>query len=352
MQKLAICAVALAAALTILASQAKACLVCIELPEDTIADRVLAAEVVVLAREDATRPFIFRPIATLKGSAEGVPIAQLVDSATRRWLATDPAAAILLIHDGDNWTRLADADGEVGDMIRDILAAGAEWDSVDTHPARFAYFAERHDHPNATIRKLALAEISRASYAEIRSMTPRLTRPEIVRILTNPKWGNWAPIHILFLGLSDDPTDHALVRRAFSLAAANRGLHLAAWATALVEIDGPPAIAHLRDSFLESVEGRRSIVVALITLAGGGAPELRPVIDATFHSLASASPELAGEVARHLLWAEDFSQAAYFAELLASGTIDDPATEVVITVYLHTADVVLGSSFATERVLQ
>jgi hypothetical protein len=180
------------AALVLAAGQAAACLVCIALPERTIADRMIDAGTLVLAREDPGRPFAFAPTATLKGAAEGLPIPFLVDSATRRRLAADPGAAVLFARDAEGWTRLADADAEVVEMTRAILAAATEWDAEDDHAARFAFFADRHDHSNPTIRELALAEISRSPYALIRGMTPRLTRAEIVRVLRDPKWAEWA----------------------------------------------------------------------------------------------------------------------------------------------------------------
>ena len=344
---------ACAAALVLAAGPAAACLVCFELPERTIADRVIEADAVVLAREDPGRPFSYAPIATLKGASAGLPIASLVDSTTRRRLAADPGAAVLFARDAEGWSRLADADAEMGEMTRAILAAAPAWDTEADHALRFAFFADRHDAANPTIRQLALAEISRSPYALIRGMTPRLTRSEIARVLRDPKWAEWAPIHILFLGLSDDPADHAFVRRVFDAFTTRSGPHLAAWATALAEIDGPPAVERLRARFFDAPgndpEALRAIVTAFATLAEGGDPALRPGIDAAFRGLASGPPALAGEVARHLAWAQDFSQAATFADLLASGAIDDPAAEFVISVYLEAAREALGPSLDWRR---
>jgi hypothetical protein len=270
----------LAAALALVAGPAAACLVCIALPERTLADRVIEAEAVVLARPDPARPFAFAPVAALKGDAARPAIPGLVDSATRRRLAADPEAAVLFARDADGWTRLADATPELRADVETILAAAPAWDAEADHAARFAFFAERHDHPDAGVRALALAEISRAPYALIRTMPPRLGRAEVVRLMRDPRMAEWAPIHILFLGLSDDPEDHAFVRRAFDAASRTGGAHLAAWATALAEIDGPPAIDRLRALYFEesgrSPEDLRAVVTAFATLADGGDPTLRP----------------------------------------------------------------------------
>jgi hypothetical protein len=337
--------VAFLAAMVFAATPAVACLVCITVPQRTIADAVIEADTVVLAREDATRAFAYAPVAILKGGEAIAAIPFLVDSTTRRRLAADPDAAVLFAYDGADWTRLGHAGAEARRMIEAILAAAPAWDRDPDHAGRFDFFAARHDHADPLVRELALAEISRAPYAQIRTMTPRLTRTQIVSVLRDPKWVDWAPIHILFLGLSDDPADHAFVRRAFD-AAARGDRQLAAWATALAEIEGPPAIDRLRGRYFEdpsrTPEEMRAIVTAFATLARGGDPTLRPGIDAAFRALASGPPALAAEAARQLAWAQDWSQAATFADLLASGEIEDPAAEFVIAIYLEAAGEALG----------
>ena len=319
-----------------------ACLVCITLPERTIADRVIEAATVVLARENPARPFTYVPVEQLRGAASPEPIPFLVDSTMRRRLAADPDAAVLFVRESESWVQLAFVDASVRGVLDQILEAAMVWDAEPDHGERFVFFAELHDHPNETIRLLALAEISRSPYAQIRRMTPRLERIEITRVLRNPTWVEWAPIHILFLGLSDDPTDHDFVRRMTRLAA-ERGIggNLGAWATALVEIDGDPAIdwletAHLADP-KRGIEELRQVVTALAVLAEGGDPALGPRIAAAFRSLAQDRPDLAGEAARHLATLGDWSQADTFRAILDAGDIADPAAEFVILSYLEAA---------------
>lgn len=339
----------LAAALALVAGPAAACLVCISLPERTIADRLVEAEVVVLAREDPARPFTYAPSTLLRGD-DPKPIPFLVDSTTRRRLAAAPGDAVLMAYEADTgWTQLAYADPEMRAMAAEILSAAPAW-ARDGGAARFAYFAERHDAADPTVRALALAEISRSPYAAIRTMQPRIPRAEIVRTLRDPAQMARAPVHILFLGLSDDPDDHALVRRGVDTAA-RHGLatHLAAWATAYAEIDGPGAVERMRALYFDT-RGRdagllRAVVTAFSTLAEGGDPALRPGIDAAFRELAAEGPPaLAAEAAKQLTWAQDWSQAATFSDLLASGAIDDPAAEFVISIYLEAAQEAAGPS--------
>lgn len=319
-----------------------ACLVCITLPERTIADRVIEAETVVLARENPARPFTYVPVEQLRGEASPEAIPFLVDSSMRRRLAADPDAAVLFVRERESWVQLASVDKSVRAVLDHILEAAPFWDAEPDHGERFAFFAELHDHPNETIRLLALAEISRSPYAQIRRMTPRLKRVEITRVLRNPTWIEWAPIHILFLGLSDDPADHDFVRRMTRLAA-ERGIggNLGAWATALVEIDGLAAIDWLEAAYFadpdRGIDEVRQVVTALAVLAEGGEPALGPRIAAAFRSLARDRPDLAGEAARHLATLGDWSQADTLRAILDAGDISNPAAEFVILSYLEAA---------------
>jgi hypothetical protein len=319
-----------------------ACLVCITLPERTIADRVIEAETVVLAREDPARPFSYAPVEPLKGDVSADPIPFLVDSTMRRRLTADRDATVLFVREAESWVQLAYVDAPVRAMLDQILAAAPAWEAEPDHAQRFTFFADLHDHANDTIRLLALAEISRAPYAQIRSMTPRLSRPQIARILRDPKWAEWAPVHILFLGLSDDPEDHAFVRR-MTRVAAERGIqsNLGAWATALVEIDGLPAIDWLRTAYLEdpsrAVEALRAVIDALATLLDGGDPDLQPAIAAVLRDLPRRRPDLAPEAAVQLAALGDWSQAETFSDILESGAVPSPAAEFVIMAYLEAA---------------
>lgn len=336
-------ALATLAFLTAGTGPALACLVCFELPERTIADRLVEADVVAFAREDPDNPFGYSPVALLRGE-DPPPIPFLVNSSTRRRLAAAPEEAMLLAYEtGNGWAQLAYADPAVQAMAEEIVAFAPTWQAGDA-AARFAYFAERHDHPDQVIRQIALAEISAAPYASIRTIEPRLAREEIVAVLRDPNRAAWAPIHILFLGLSDDPADQAFVRRAIDIAA-RYGVrsHLDAWATAYVEIDGPAAVERLNDLYFDvsqpDPDALNAVVTAFSTLSRGGDPSLRPAIDAAFRTLAADGPaSVVGQVAKQLLWAQDWSQSEGFAKRIASGQLDDPAAEYVVSLYLEAAD--------------
>jgi hypothetical protein len=308
----------------------------------TVADKLIEADVVVLARVDPERPTTYAPIALLRGNAaEPIPI--VVEGAMRRRLEAKPDDAVLIAYTPEEgWIELAYAAPPVRRVAEDVLSAAPDWE-LDDGSARFDFFADRHDHPDPTVRDLALTELSAAPYAHIRTLQPRVSGKAIREVLRDPTRAQLAPVHILFLALSDDPKDHGLVRSAVATAA-RHGLHsnLAAWATAYGEIDGPPAIDRMRALFFDhpprDPQVLRGVVIAFSTLAQGGDPALRPGVDAAFRALASnGPPALAAEAAKQLTWAEDWSQAETFAELLASGDLADPAAEFVISVYLEAA---------------
>ena len=64
---------------------------------------------------------------------------------------------------------------------------------------------------------------------------------------------------------------------------------------------------------------------------------------APIRALAAEGPSaLAAEAAKQLTWAQDWSQTRTFADLLASGSLADPAAEFVISVYLEAAQEAAG----------
>ena len=341
--------------LGLFATPALACVVCITAPEKTIADRILESETVVLAREDPSKPFAFAPVIVLKGSADGAPIPFLVDSTTQRRLGAASEDAVLFARTRRSpaqpftqakpepeWLRLAYADAEYRALVNRILALKDSWRADRTGRARFAFFEALHDHQDPAIRELALSELARAPYRLVRSMTPRLTLAEIARALRDWTMIPWAPTYILLLGRSADPAAHALVRETVQ-AGATLGAqsNLAAWATALVEIDGEHGIDILTRNYARvperNAEELQEIVTALGVHAKDGNPTLSSVIVARFYDLARARPEVAPAIANQLASLNDWSQGDYFKKLLDSERRWSPAESFMLTVYVGTA---------------
>jgi hypothetical protein len=298
--------------LLVLAMPAAACPVCIDKPEATLAERLLRADAVVIAREDPARPYHFAPVATLRGAAGAVPIPLLLDSTTRRQLTARPEEGVLFVRDGDTWTHAGYADAASREIVTAILAEGPSWEGRTG--ARFTFFEALLHHQNGRFRRLAIDELSRASYGQIRSMAMPIDGATARRALSDRHQIPWHGFYILMLGLSERAEDQALVRD-WNAAATRLGgsRELDAWATALVEIDGAAGVSRLANDWFETagrdVDAVRGVITALAVQAREGDPAVRPSILAALHDLPSRRPDVAGSVAKALGDIGDFSQA-------------------------------------------
>jgi len=334
------------ALLLMVAGPAQACLVCIPLPERTLADHVVDAAAVALARSDPDDPFRYAVTEYLKGDSVGAPggIPFLIDSTTRRRMAADGDVFTILSRElpGSEWTLHGAGGAPMVSVVREIAARSEAWLGGAGSEDRFAFFAALHDSPEPGVRSLALAEISGARYGLIRTLAPKLTRAEVVRVLRDPTMFEWAPIHILLLGLSDDPADRAFVRSAFEAAGRSSGATtLGAWTTAYLEVDGAAALDRIRVEYIDDPTRSEAqmieIVRALSTISAVVEPALRDDVLAHLGMLASARPEVAAEAARELSLAGDWSLAPLFEDLLASGVISAPEDEFAVTYHLALA---------------
>jgi hypothetical protein len=303
----------LAMALAAVGGAAAACPVCFDKPDATLADRLLQAEAVAIAREDPTQTFRFAPVAFLKGETTGEPIALMLDSATRRRLASRPRDGVLLTFDGEGWRRAGYADAAWRATAAAILSTGPAW--RDAPEARFTVFEALLHDDDPDPRRLAIDELSRARYGLIRGMERPIDGASARAALTDRSEFPWAGFHILMLGLSDRPEDRALVRERVAAAASfGAGRDLDAWATAWIEIDGAAAVAGLADDWVETpgraADDVRAVVAALSVHAREGDATLRPSILSALHALRARRPDVGGSVAAALGAIGDFSQAA------------------------------------------
>ena len=333
----------------VLAGPALACLVCIPLPQRTLADRVVEDAVLALARPAPDDPFRYVAKEYLRGGTDAprdvtAPIPFLVDSAARRRIEADPGVFALVSRatPDTDWELLGVMSPEMVVLVRDIVERSQTWADHAASADRFAYFAARHASPDPAIRTLALAEISGFPYARIRTLTPQLARAEIVRVLRDPTMFEWAPIHILILGLSPADEDRAFVRSAFDAAARSpSATSLGAWATAYLEGDGAAALDRIEAEFIDDPdrpkEQMAEILRALSTFAAVSEPALRDRITGLFGALATRRPDLAADAAQELGNVGDWSFAGLFEALLAEGAFRSPVEEFAIIFYIEQA---------------
>ena len=113
------------------AGPAHACVVCVPLPERTLADHVVEAAAVALARHDPDDPFRYAVTEYLKGDAAGAPgeIPFLVDSTTRRRMAADAEVFTILSRElpESEWALHATGGAATVSVIREIAARSEAW---------------------------------------------------------------------------------------------------------------------------------------------------------------------------------------------------------------------------------
>jgi len=268
--------------------RAHACTICLPLPKESLADRLLGGTAAVLAREDPDRPFHFVAIETLKGDSKA-PLDPFLDSTTRRLLRLDPDLSVLLV-DADGWRRVAVVDRALRRVLVEILERAPGWKGDD----RFDYFRDLLTHRNATIRDLAHLEVARAPYAYVRGV--RLPRDHIRAALADVRYAEWRALHILLLAQTGDAGDRARITRE---ARDGGGLHLSAWATACIEVAGDDAVADLEARARRGTEDEARAVLAAFSVQGRDRHRERIV--KSLCAILDARPALAPAIAPDLL---------------------------------------------------
>ena len=195
----------------------QACQICVPFPRTTTADLLLESEVVVLAREDPEQAFRYHAIEVLKGDPCDEKIDLFLNSSTRRLLSVYPDRSAVLTRaakDGEpSWRNVGIADPEFEPLVRQILESAADWKK---DPAgRTAFFSKHLGDANSDLGKLALLEVGRSPYAEIRKLGGALSRDQIHAFLANFRYIEWHALYILLLAQSDDAEDHQFIMDSF-----------------------------------------------------------------------------------------------------------------------------------------
>ena len=202
---LAVCCMAL------FSGHAAACMVCIPFPEDTATDRLLDAEVVVLARENPDKPFSYVATEVLRGELADPAIDLFVDSRTRRRLTLDPDRAMVLTRGiaGDSWQSAGYATLDYETMVREILARAANWLNPADRPRFFIPYLV---HAEKVLQELAYLEVGRASYDTIREADPLVPAEQVYRFLSDRLYLEWRAMYILLLGIGASPDEAEAIR--------------------------------------------------------------------------------------------------------------------------------------------
>lgn len=331
---------------TVLGEAAQACQICIPKPTQTLADRLLSSDAVVLAREDPERPFHFATVEVLHGDPNQIPIDAFLNSQARRRLAMDPDAAMLIGRDGKTgkWQTLGIAGGEFEQVTRQVLSFSGDWQPGETNnAARLREFAQWLGHEDQRLHELAYLEVGRAPYATIRSISADIPLEQVRGMLDDPQYLEWRSLAILLLGQSTIDADQARVQRTMLNKQRLSGtLNLDAWATAYVAITGREGVEQLSDWYLNDKRrsrGELKAILRALSVLGAGDPDLREPITTAYRVLLAVHPRLAPEVARDLIsWAQ-WDLATPMRAIRPQIAEADPLGAYAIDQYLLRADV-------------
>jgi|GEM_PF-421469 len=307
-----------------------ACQICLPFPTESLADRILAAEHLVLARENPEQPYTLAPIRSLEG-ASATPMDVFLDSSSRRWLSFDPNRSILCGWFGEEggWKYLARHGALFAPVLQDILSRRQQWQ--DDPIARARYFADYLAHDDRLLAELAHLEVARAPYSVLIHYADRISREQLLEKLGNPRMIEWQALYILLLAQHDHPDDHELIHAKVTRNAKwSLTLQTAAWATALIEIDGADGIDRLSELYLGEAEREpeelAAIHAALRVHGNEGRPELREPVVAAYGKLLEHHPSLAADLADDLTKWNRFDHTAAFTSHLREQPSDLLAT--------------------------
>ncbi|MFN0056641.1 MAG: hypothetical protein ACKV0T_31220 [Planctomycetales bacterium] len=299
------------------AQPAIACPICMPLPRQTVADRLIAAEVVAFGRLDPEQPFSFAAVKILKGELAVSQVELFADSATRRQLAADESRRVLLVKSPEGWENLGVADGEYQTIVERILTFAPEWGGAKGGQKRLEYFLSLWNHENRMIFEMAYLELGKAPYSSIREFGSRIPVEELQPILTQRGYLEWRSLAILMLAQRDEESTRRLITSAFeNCARFSQTMHLSAWATAYVELYQSEGVEAIERLYLKnrarSPEEIRGVLTALSVQGRQNDAALRARIVASYGSVFSVHPQATDSIVRDL---SDWQEYRYATEV-------------------------------------
>ena len=304
-----------------LSTRTFACPVCYLLPTKTTADILIESEFVVLARENPNQSFSYATVEELKGASFSNDFELFIDSTTRRILKSNPGFAVVLVRKSEwsPWQSLGVTDDKYQQIIKRILAFSRHWTGKNGLQQRYSFFLTLFGDDNRAIHELAYLELGRAPYRTIKRMAKQVSKDDLRMMLTRREYLQWRSLAILLLAQNANDQDRKLIEDSFqNCQQFSLDNNLAAWATAYVEIHGPPAVAEIEQSYLResnrSESEIRAIVMALSVHGRNGHRHLRDQIVESYGIVLQSHPMLADLIANDLT---EWKSLKYHDQLMA-----------------------------------
>lgn len=207
-------------------------------PNPTLVDLLLDTEQAVIARPNAAG--IYDTMETLIGpnlGSLGVTASPAFREATHR----DATATVLLVRDGayGPWIEATVLDDPFRRVVRTVVEKQSAW-QLGRDADRARLFAALVNDPNPDLQRLALQELDRLPYASLKE----IDIPPLRGLLDNIEAGglDQRPIRILLAGLSNDLRFAPVLAQALHEAVLQDKAYLGAYVTALIELQGQPAV--------------------------------------------------------------------------------------------------------------
>ncbi len=327
---------------------ARACPVCVTLPNASLADHLIGAEIIVLAAPSAKNPFSFAPVKLIKGTQQRLDRAPeipfLIDSTTRAAFRTDPQMRILFTYgavekDGAgrsfsrSWKRIFTLTPEREKFLESLETAAKIWQPYDVNsPERAAFFIHHITSDDPVLRDTALIEMDRAPYSVVHSLRPRVPKDQLLNEFRNIYRISFVPVSIRLLGLqTGDAEAVSVVRSRYPRALRSSGGYAYEWALAGIEVDRSHAVEAIDNALKmknRNLESKRDLIRALAD-GGTALPSLRGQIVEVFSTELNSSGDLALDIA---IAARNWNFAELDDQLLAilENEDTDPVTRFVI----------------------
>ncbi len=320
-------------------------------PQDTVVDRMLASDHIVLARANPDDPFRYKAVSAIEGGIEDVELPFLVDSVTRRKLNLRPDDMVMFLRDGSYgpWEKVAYLDSDYMQIIDDVAANLETWIFQDEW-LRYAYFAPLISHQSHEIRRLALSELDKAPYEVLRQLKVDATMDAFRDNLFIPAEAELLPLKTLLIGLTAEEEAVDLLQNRFASVVRQKNLPgVGATATALIEIEGIDGLATVVSTLSTSpdltVEVAEAAIEAIAIHDLVGSEDLRGAIHDRLGALVAERPDIAGGIARQFGSRGGWQMADELSELIAARQVRDLASLMAVGQYVALAREAASTDF-------
>lgn len=335
---------------------ALACQVCVTLPEASLADHLITADVVVLAAPAPGNPFKFVPKRQIIGAQtdlERTPdIPFLVDSRTRAAFRANPSMTVLMTFgtvtkDGAGrgvsrkWTRIFNLTPEREEFLNALWAEKNLWPGgKSASGARVAFFARYLSHKDQVLRDTALIEIDRVPYSSIQILRNTVAADNLLREFDSLGRLSFVPVAIRLLGLQhNDEKAKRIVRSRYPGSILRSSGYAYDWALAGIAVDGPTAVDAI-GSALQAAnvkQDHKESLIRALTDSGTVSPGLRDQIIPIFSRELAQDSQTAMEIAIAMRNWDETRLDAQLGKLLHMEDID-PVTQFIIQTKLSSKD--------------